>query len=40
LLLFTGVLALVWFMADSGERLPSGYVTEWGWGEKRKRAVS
>lgn len=36
---FTCDLALVWLMADSDKRLPSGYVTERGWGEKHKRAV-
>lgn len=36
---FTCVLVLAWLMADSCERLPSGYVTERGWGEKRKWVV-
>ncbi len=37
---FTCVLALAWLMADSDKRLPGSYVTERGWGEKRKRAIS
>ncbi|MFQ2245379.1 hypothetical protein [Aeromonas enteropelogenes] len=35
-LIFTCDMALAWLMADSCERLPSGYVTERGYGGKRE----
>ncbi|MNJ47056.1 hypothetical protein D3C77_422010 [compost metagenome] len=38
--LITCDMALAWLMAVSCERLPSGYVTERGLGEKRERAIS